>query len=412
MKLLMPDFFAKLFNSDFLPHGHCYFWQPEIVWLHVISDGFIALAYYCIPFALWYFIKHRKDLAFNWIFGCFAAFIFACGTTHLFQIWTLWHATYRLEGLVKAITGGLSISTALLLIPLVPKAIRLPTRKDLEDANAALAKQIAERERAEAEVRKLNGELERRVEQRTAALKRSNEELAQFAYVASHDLKEPLRMVAIYTQLLKTRYQGKLDGDADEYIQFAANGAQRMQAFVEDLLSLAQADRTEPAGTLIPVDAALDLALGALRMPIGETGARIARQPLPEVVGNSDQLALVFQNLIGNSLKYRSEKTPEIAIGVTENAREWQFSVRDNGIGFDPAYAERIFGVFKRLHAGPEYPGTGIGLSIARKIIVQMEGRIWAVSQVGAGATFYFTLPKAAASCALLVEGVSETSRG
>jgi chemotaxis family two-component system sensor kinase Cph1 len=185
-----------------------------------------------------------------------------------------------------------------------------------------------------------------------------------------------------------------------------------MQALVEDLLSLAQADRTEPAGTLIPVDAALDLALGALRMPIGETGARIARQPLPEVVGNSDQLALVFQNLIGNSLKYRSEKTPEIAIGVTENAREWQFSVRDNGIGFDPAYAERIFGVFKRLHAGPEYPGTGIGLSIARKIIVQMEGRIWAVSQVGAGATFYFTLPKAAASGALLVEGVSETSRG
>jgi signal transduction histidine kinase len=376
----MADFFAKLFNSDFLPHGHCYFWQPEVVWLHVISDGIIALAYYSIPFALWYFIKHRRDLAFNWIFGCFAAFIFACGTTHLFQIWTLWHATYRLEGVVKAITGGLSIATALLLIPLVPKAIRLPTRKDLEDANA--------------EIRTLNAELERRVEQRTAALQRSNEELAQYAYVASHDLKEPLRMVSIYTQLLKQRYDGRLDQDADQYIRFAVNGAKRMQSLVDDLLALAKVDHAPPARTIFAADAALDLALGTLQIPIGETGARISRTRLPEVLGDKDQLALVFQNLIGNSLKYSGGKIPEIRIAVEEQAGEWLFSVRDNGIGFDPVYAEKIFGVFKRLHGNADYDGTGIGLSIVKKIVLQGGGRIWAESQSGAGAAFYFTIPK------------------
>jgi signal transduction histidine kinase len=383
----MPDFFAKLFSSDFLPHGHCYFWQAEIVWLHVISDALIALAYYCIPFALWYFIRHRKDLAFNWIFGCFAAFIFACGTTHLFQIRTLWHATYRLEGLVKAITAGLSIATALVLIPLIPKALRLPTRKDLED-------QIAERERAEEEARELNAELERRVEARTADLKRSNEELAQFAYVASHDLQEPLRMVSIYTQMLKHRYGAQLDGDADQYIQFAVGGAKRMQSLIGDLLSFAQVDQARPNRALMSADEALDLALLALKIPIAESGARITRQPLPRVIGDKSQLALVFQNLIANSLKYCGDQVPEIRVAVEGTTQHWQISVRDNGIGFDQTYAERIFGVFKRLHTNADYPGTGIGLSIAQKIVVRGGGRIWAESKSGAGATFFFTIPK------------------
>lgn len=391
----MSEFFSKLFSSDFMPHGHCYFWRPEIVWLHVVSDASIAIAYYCIPVALWYLVKQRKDLAFNWMFACFGAFIFACGTTHAFQIWTLWHGTYRLEGLIKALTGGLSVVTALLLLPLVPRAIRLPTHKQLADANRALEAHIAERQKAEAEVRRLNAELEDRVARRTAALKRSNEELAQFAYVASHDLQEPLRMVSSYTQLLKMRYEDKLDAAADEYIGFAVDGANRMQSLIEDLLAFSRVDPALPELTLISANGALDDALATLRLAITESRAKVERAPLPEVWADQRQLAQVFQNLIANSIKYRGDRTPEIRIAVREAEAEWIFSVADNGIGFDPVYAERVFGLFKRLH-GVEFPGTGIGLSIARKIMTRHGGRIWCESKEGAGSTFYFSLPNAA----------------
>jgi light-regulated signal transduction histidine kinase (bacteriophytochrome) len=185
-----------------------------------------------------------------------------------------------------------------------------------------------------------------------------------------------------------------LDGDADQYIQFAVAGAKRMQSLIGDLLSFAQVDQAQPNRALMSADEALDLALQALQIPIAESGARITRQPLPRVLGDKNQLALVFQNLISNSLKYRGDRAPEIRIALEDMAQHWQISVRDNGIGFDQAYAERIFGVFKRLHTNADYPGTGIGLSIAQKIVVRGGGRIWAESKEGAGATFFFTIPK------------------
>lgn len=396
----MSDFFTKLFSSDFIPHGHCYLWRPEIVWLHVVSDAAIALAYYFIPFALWYFIRRRKDLAFDWMFGCFAAFILACGTTHALQIWTLWHGTYRLEGLVKALTAGLSLATAALLIPLVPKAIRLPSPQQLRDANEALAKQILERERAEAEVRALNAELERRVEQRTAALKRSNEELAQFAYVASHDLQEPLRMVSNFTGLLRLRYRGKLDATADQYIDFASGSALRMHDLIQDLLSFSRIDGVGEKTTKFRLDAALDHALEALQLSIAECGAQIVRTPLPEIIGHERQFAQLFQNLIGNSIKYRADRLLEIVIGAEERENDWVISVEDNGIGFDPAYREKVFDIFQRLN-GERFAGTGIGLAIVRKIVTNHGGQIWCDSKPGEGATFTFTLPKRGSMLAL-----------
>jgi chemotaxis family two-component system sensor kinase Cph1 len=154
-------------------------------------------------------------------------------------------------------------------------------------------------------------------------------------------------------------------------------------------------DQAQPSRALMRADEALDLALLVLKIPIADSGARITRQPLPQVIADKTQLALVFQNLIANSLKYRGDRVPEIRIAVEETAQHWQISVRDNGIGFDQAYAERIFGVFKRLHTNSDYPGTGIGLSIAQKIVVRGGGRIWAESKLGAGATFFFTIPKA-----------------
>ena len=164
----MLNFFAKLFSSDFMPHGHCFLWQPEIVWLHVISDSTIALAYYLIPFTLFYFVRRRRDLPFHWMFLLFAVFIFSCGTTHVMDVWTIWHGTYRLDGVIKAFTAVASVVTAVLLIPLMPKALALQSPEKLLAANRQLALEIEERRRIEKQLQAAHDELEARVRERTA----------------------------------------------------------------------------------------------------------------------------------------------------------------------------------------------------------------------------------------------------
>jgi PAS domain S-box-containing protein len=224
-------------------------------------------------------------------------------------------------------------------------------------------------------------------------LRRSNAELERFAYVASHDLQEPLRMVGNYVQLLGKRYKGRLDSDADEFIGFALDGALRMQRLIEDLLAYS---RVGTRGTeLAPTDAAaaLERALTNLTLAIAEAGAVVTHDPLPVVAGDPGQLEHVFLNLIGNALKFRGDQPPQVHVTSTQVDGEWRFSVRDNGIGIDPQYFDRIFVIFQRLHAREEYPGTGIGLAITKRIIERHGGRIWVESQPGQGATFSFTLP-------------------
>ena len=223
-------------------------------------------------------------------------------------------------------------------------------------------------------------------------LKRSNEELQQFAYVASHDLQEPLRMVASYVELLARRYQGRLDADADEFIGYAVDGATRMQALINGLLAYA---RVGTRGTPFePADcgAVVDRAIVNLEITIRESGAAVTRDALPTVMADATQLTQVFQNLIGNAIKFRGEKRPEVHVTAERRDGEWRFAVRDAGIGIEPEFGERIFGVFVRLHARSEYPGTGIGLAICKRIVERHGGRIWAESTPGAGSTFYFTL--------------------
>ena len=247
----------------------------------------------------------------------------------------------------------------------------------------AAARDITERKRAE-----------ERIQQVVAELARSNKELEQFAYVASHDLQEPLRMVASYVQLLARRYKGKLDQDADDFIGFAVDGAARMQRLIEDLLTFSRVGTRGKAFAPVDCGAVLKEALANLELVIAESGAVVDYDPLPTVSADGVQLMQLFQNLIDNAIKFRGEAPPRVHLSAVGEGKDWVFSVRDNGIGIDPRYFDRIFIVFQRLHAGHKYRGTGIGLAVCKKIVERHGGRIWVESRPGQGATFFFTLPK------------------
>ena len=226
-------------------------------------------------------------------------------------------------------------------------------------------------------------------------LARSNLELERFAYVASHDLQEPLRMVSSYVQLLARRYQGRLDSNADEFIQFIVDGSKRMQKFIQDLLAYSRVSRQKKEVEMVDCEQILDQALQNLSAGITECGASITRDPLPRVPGDPTQLLQLFQNLLGNGIKFRGSDAPRIHVSAAEESGGWQFSVTDNGIGIDPSDQERIFMVFERGETPRDNPGTGIGLAICKKIVEGHHGKIWAESRPGEGSVFKFTLPAA-----------------
>jgi PAS domain S-box-containing protein len=257
----------------------------------------------------------------------------------------------------------------------------------------AAARDITERKRAEAELARYREHLEDLVLQRTDDLARSNRDLEQFAYVASHDLQEPLRAVAGFVGLLRQRYQGKLDEKADGYISSAVDGVTRMQTLIGDLLSYSRVGTKGIAMEPTDTGESLKDALTNLHASIEESGAVIQVDPLPTVRADAGQLTQLCQNLIANAIKFRSDKPPEIHIGARREQDAWLFWVQDNGIGIDPQYTERIFMIFQRLHTRQKYPGTGIGLAICKRIVERHGGSIWFESQPGWGSTFYFTLP-------------------
>jgi PAS domain S-box-containing protein len=253
----------------------------------------------------------------------------------------------------------------------------------------SIVRDVTERRQAEDELRRTAD----RLAAQTAELERSNAELQQFAYVASHDLQEPLRMVASYTQLLARRYGDKLDADALEFIDYAVDGARRMQALINDLLTSSRVGTRTVELALTDCNAVVDRVVADLGGAIEDQRAVVTRGDLPTVLADPLQLSQLFQNLIGNAIKFHGERAPRVEVLAERRGAEWQFSVRDNGVGIDPEYADRIFVIFQRLHSRAEYPGTGIGLAICKKIVERHGGRIWMESMPGEGTTFYFTLP-------------------
>ena len=279
--------------------------------------------------------------------------------------------------------------------------------KEVEGANQELKREIAVRQRAEQELRvseeklrDLNAALEARVAERTAELlekarelARSNSELQQFVHVASHDLKEPLRTINSFVQLLQQKLGGTLDEESEEYVRYIVGGAHRIQQLIEDLLSYTRLNSRSLAPRRVDMEKILDNALSNLSFAVEESSAQVIRSPLPELVADPTHMLLLLQNLIGNALKFQDKQRPVVRVSAEKGPEHWTFRVEDNGIGIDPQYFDKIFVVFQRLHSADQYPGTGIGLALCKKIVEQHGGKIWVESQVGKGSKFNFTIP-------------------
>jgi PAS domain S-box-containing protein len=531
-------------HEGFMPHGYCYLWLPDLVLLHTISDSIIVLSYYSIPVGLTVLIRKRRDLSFDYIFALFAIFIFACGTTHVLQIWNIWHNNYYLEGMVKAVTAAASLLTAVILWPLLPKVITLPSPTQMAAATQLLREEIERRQESEHQLYVLNQELEQRVALRTRelqqskdalehevqqrinveqrlleifeatpngllvinsdgiidranhqaemifgyargeldglaieslvplkyrghhvgdrqqyvqspskramgagrdlfgqrkngsevpleiglnpisphagseiiasvvdvsyrkraeqqirakadALMRNNEELQQFAFIASHDLREPLRKILSFSNLLTTGRYGNFDDKGSEFITYITDAANRMQELLDSLLSYSRVTSKARPFRQVNLNTVMASVLDDMQLAINDKSATIECSALTTLDADEVQLRQLFQNLLSNSLKYsRPNVSPLIRIiGEMAAPDSYLITFTDNGIGFEQQYASQIFEVFKRLHGRGAYPGTGMGLAIVRKIVDRHGGRITAHGNPGLGSSFEILLP-------------------
>jgi signal transduction histidine kinase len=366
-------------SSAFMPHGHCYLWTPSILWLHVGSDLVIAASYFLIPLALVALVRRRGDLVFDWMFLLFAAFIFGCGATHLFDVWNTWHSNYLGEGVVKALTAGVSAATAIAVWPLLPKALALRSPSQLEAENLLLERSVAER---------------------TRELQKSNENLRHFASFLSHELRQPLAALLNWSEVLDQELAESRSERPRQTLGRMRRSIGQMADLVTAELALAEVGTSAPTESVDLTAVVRDL-VSDLAQPLLAAGATVEVGELGAVHAEPANMTQLFRNLLENAIKYRRTEVPlvvrigarRVEIGAAR-AAFLEVRVADNGLGFDPERAREIFEMRRRV-APPEIPGAGVGLTICRRIAEASGGSIVATGEPGRGATFTVTLPAA-----------------
>ena len=380
----------RIFSTNgFMPHGMCYEWNPAVIWLHVVSDGVITLAYYSIPITLIYFVRKRKDLAFDWIFVCFATFILACGTTHLMEIVNIWHPIYWLSGIIKAITALVSIITAILLIRLVPKALAVPSPSQLRESNKALELEIQERARATERVEALNLDLLRQ----KARIEDSNRELETFSTSVAHDFRAPLRVIIGYAQMEIEDHGPQLAPSTTNVLRRVISAAERLNTMMADLLAYHRISSEELP--VHPID--LDTFVGDLARDDQFKAGQFEIQPsLGDVSSNPVALQNILVNLFGNAQKFvRSGVAPVVKISSVREGGRVNLYVEDNGVGIDEEDRESLFKLFYRGRQAKNYPGTGLGLGTAMKAAHRVGAKLTLLKSTPTGSCFAVSLPTA-----------------
>lgn len=360
----MDDFWGKLFSPEgFMPHGHCYLWQSEVLWSNVIGDGVIALAYFAIPITLAVFTKQRPNPQLRRVIWLFAIFILACGMTHVIDIITVWQPAYRIEGVVKIFTAVVSVLTAGYLWVLLPVAKNLPspgmfnqTKLELQEANVALNQKIRE-------------------------LEITKRELENFAYTVSHNLRSPVRHLIAYSDLLTENLSEETISETNySYLEAVNTSSHHMGKLVDDLLGYMKTGRMEVKYEPLEMGKIVEQVI-----PILEQGYDNIPEwkigPLPTIYADERMMRQLWQNLLENAVKFSSkEEKPTISLMTEEKSGGWEFVLKDNGAGFNEERKEKIFQIFERLHRQSEYSGTGIGLAQVSQIVEKHHGRISAES--------------------------------
>lgn len=403
----MNGMFDTFFGNKMPPHGHCYLWDDRLVSLHVITDAIIVFAYFTIPIALVYLVRRREDLSFNYMFVLFAVFIFACGATHLVNIYNVWYGAYWFSGAVKAITAVASLGTAILVWPLIPKALAIPSTRDLHQLNDQLRERADSNARQARELEELSEQLEEQVRVRTAelenakyllevnnrALEESNRELEQYANITSHDLREPLKKIHSLAFLADSKLGSEDDVVVRQSVGDILKTSENMMELVDSLLSYAGIVSIKEVPEPVNGNDVLDEVLSDLSLQIRQQKVSVISNPLPALPMQRYHLHQVLLNLVVNAITHGGgSDEPVIEIGPLFLADQATvgFHVRDNGPGVPERDQARIFGFVER---GGDGGGSGIGLAICKKIVGQYGGRIELDSRPGEGANFKVYLP-------------------